>query len=148
MSEDRRRILEMLAEGKISVAEADELLTAFEAREAGDQPPPEDGSAALTVPSKPRPKYLRVLVEPTENNPKGDRVNIRVPVGLLRAGVKLASVMPGETQGKVGLALKDKGIDLDMKGLTSEQVDDLVECLAELTVDVDSDKEKVRIFCE
>ncbi|MFQ5808628.1 MAG: hypothetical protein ACE5JM_03325 [Armatimonadota bacterium] len=148
MSEDRRRILKMLAEGKISVAEADELLSAFEAREAGAQLPPEEESAALTVRPKPAPKYLRVLVEPAEDNPKGDRVNIRVPIGLLRAGVKLASVMPGETQGKVGLALKDKGIDLDMKGLTPEQVDDLVERLSELTVDVDSDKEKVRIFCE
>ena len=89
-----------------------------------------------------------MLVEPSADNPKGERVNIRVPVGLLRAGVKLASVLPGEAQDKVGIALKDKGINLDMKGLTSEQFDELVESLAELSVDVDGDKEKVRIFCE
>jgi hypothetical protein len=148
MSEDRRRILKMLAEGKITVDEADGLLTAFAAREAQAHPSPEEDSGALPIESRAKPKYVRVLVEPSEGNPKGDRVNIRVPVGLLRAGVKLASLMPSEAQNKVALALKDKGINLDMKGLTPEQFDELVECLAELSVEVDGEKEKVRVFCE
>ena len=146
MSEDRRRILKMVAEEKISVSEADELLTALESPDSST----ETTSIADAPDSAPKgsPKYLRIVVEPAKDNPHGDRVNIRVPIGFLRAGVKLASVMPGETQEKVGFALKNKGIDLDMKGLTPEQVDELIECLAELSVDVDSDKEKVRIFCE
>jgi hypothetical protein len=146
MSEDRRRILKMVAEGKITVSEADDLLTALESPDSSMEMTPE--AHAPDSISKGSPKYLRIVVEPATDNPRGDRVNIRVPIGFLRAGVKLASVMPGETQDKVGFALKDKGIDLDMKGLTPEQVDDLVECLAELSVDVDTDKEKVRIFCE
>ena len=63
MNEQRRQILEMLAEGKITAAEADSLIAALE-REQPTQVRPAAGG--------PRPKYLRVLTEWTEGATQGD----------------------------------------------------------------------------
>jgi len=43
-----------------------------------------------------------------------EKVNIRIPFQLLRAGIKLASVVPVDVQGKVNDALKEKGINIDL----------------------------------
>ena len=70
-------------------------------------------------------------------------MNIRVPLSILRTGMKLLGVIPPQVAQK----LAEKGIDLsalrDLKG------GELVDELRELHVDVDSKNgEKVRIFCE
>jgi hypothetical protein len=89
MSEQRRQILEMPAEGKITADEAERLTGALER----ERPEPLPGVASRP---KSRPKYLRVVVNATDD-PGGDgasRVNIRVPLQLLRAGVRLTSLIP------------------------------------------------------
>jgi len=144
MSEERRRILDMVAAGKISVAEAEQLLDAL--GDSADEAGGAEASAPAGKGGKRPPKFLRVLVESED----GDRVNVRVPVKLLRAGIKLGAVMPGDAQKKVEKALKDKGIDLNLTDVKSAgAIDELIEQLGELSVDVeDSDGDKVRIFCE
>jgi hypothetical protein len=82
-------------------------------------------------------KYLRVVVD------GGDKVNIRVPIALIRTGIKLTTLMPLSASKN----LSEHGIDLsqfnDLHG------DDLVEALGELKVDVDSeDGDTIRVFCE
>ncbi len=141
MNEERRKILEILAQGKISVDEAEKLLAAiFE---------PESESEAREKPEKKGfPKYLRVVVEPGPGSRKGEKVNIRVPFSLIRAGIKLASVVPVDVQGKVNEHLKEKGVNLDLSNITPDNLEELLRHLNELEVDVDSKEEKVRIFCE
>ena len=51
------------------------------------------------------PKYLYVTVEPKEGK-KAERVNIRVPFSLFRAGIKFASLIPEEAQEKVSSAMQ------------------------------------------
>ncbi len=73
----------------------------------------------------------------------GDKVNIRVPLALVRTGIKLTSMLPEHASEKI----KDHGIDLSQ--LSDLQGDELLKALEELTVDVDSsDGDTVRIFCE
>lgn len=137
MSEDKRKILEMLADGKINVGEAERLLTAL--GESADEP--------STSRTKSSPKYLRVLVEPTDDNPKGERVNVRVPMNLIRAGLKLASFIPAHAQLKVNEALKEKGIEMDFTTIKPQELEELVVHLNDLQVEVDGE-EKVRVYCE
>jgi predicted RNA-binding protein associated with RNAse of E/G family len=87
------------------------------------------------------------LVEPKPDNEKGERVNIRVPINLIRAGLKWASFIPNHSQKKVGDALKEKGINVDLGTLTPDDLDGLIINLNDLQVDVDGD-EVVKIFCE
>ena len=146
MGEERQRILRMLSEGKISVAEAESLLDAVEPT-AGDVPAVESGEA--TGPVKPRrPKYLRIQVEDLNEEGRGERVNIRVPLALLRAGLKLSNLMPKDALQKVHDVIDEKGIKLDLTDDKSGTADELIHHLAELTVDVDDRGERVRVFCE
>jgi len=142
MSEQRRQVLEMLAEGKVTADEAERLIAALER----DQPAP---SQPVAVRDKPRPKYLRVVVEDSSSDgSEPTRVNIRVPLQLLRAGVRLASIIPPRALTRVNEELSKSGIPIDLTELKPQQLEDLVEHLDDLTIDVDDPTATVRIFCD
>jgi hypothetical protein len=85
-----------------------------------------------------------VLVEGDE-----DKVNVRVPFQLIRAGMRLAALIPAAAHGPVNRALQEHGIDVDISKLKPEDLEDLVEHLRDLAVDVENTRgEKVRVFCE
>jgi hypothetical protein len=158
MNENRRQILEMLAAGKITADEAERLITALESGSGttvGDYSGPvsrANGGNAATV--KTRAKYLRVLVEADEEmtGMKGPTtVNVRVPMQLLRAGVRLASLIPPQAHDKLDEALSSHGVPLTLSQIKPENLEELIDHLEDLTVDVntsDEGKTKVRVFCE
>jgi hypothetical protein len=88
------------------------------------------------------------VVEPGPESVKSEKVNIRVLFNLLRAGIKLASLVPVDAQGKVNQHLKEKGVNLDLSNITPDNLEELLIHLNDLTVDVDSKEERIRIFCE
>ena len=134
MAETRKKILAMLAEGKISVDEASQLLEKVNGA-SPEEPGPRQGETA--VPKNPR--YLRITV----NSSDGDKVNVRVPLSLIKTGIKLGALMPKEA----AEAVSEKGIDLSILAKLDENA--LAEALSELQVDVDSsDGDVVRIFAE
>ncbi len=145
MSEDRRSILTMLAEGKITADEADRLLAALERQHQGVLP---GAGLAPADHNRPKPKYLRVTVDTDEADDGPTKVNIRVPMQLLRAGVRLSSVIPPAAREKVNAAMAENGVPFDINALKPENLEELVEQLNDLTVDVDQERTKVRIFCE
>jgi hypothetical protein len=142
MTENRRQILNMLSEGKISVAEAERLLTLLEQPPSGRP----SGSGAREGGKTP-PKYLRVVVE--EDGESGsERVNIRIPMALIRSGVKLAALIPREATNRVNEKLQEKGIGIDVGNLKVEDLEQLVDAMAEMEVDAQDGKKHVRIFME
>jgi len=138
MSEERIKILEMLSEGKITAEEADRLLAAL----SGEKKSSPAGTEKTGF-----PKYLRVVVEPGSSGNNHDRVNIRVPLKLIRAGLKLASFIPKDAQHKVNEALQEKGIETDFSKIKPEDLDEILRQLDDLSVDVEG-KETVKIYCE
>ena len=148
MSEHRRQILEMLSEGKVNADEAERLISASEGPSSLSSEP---GSASA---GKSRPKYLRVQVDSEDDGGRDGptKVNVRVPMQLLRAGVKLAYLLPAAAMQKANLAMLEKGIPVDLTQIKPENLEELVEQLSDLTVDVDqkdaNSKVKVRVFCE
>jgi hypothetical protein len=140
MNEQRRQILEMLAEGKITADEAESLIAALE-RDAPDPPP--------AAPAR-KPKYLRVTVSSADNF-GGDgpgRVNVRVPLQLLRAGVKLASLIPPQALSQANEGLARSGVPIDLTQLKPQHIEELIEQLDDITVDLDQPDAKVQIYCE
>ena len=132
----------MLAEGKITVEEAERLLSLV------DQPAGADtGGTENSEVRKPAPKYLRVVIG-NGDDPQSEHVNIRVPMGLIRAGVKLASVLPSNATSKVNEKLKEKGVAIDLGKIKAEDLENLVDSLSDLEVDIQDGKEKVRIYVE
>ncbi len=147
MTENKKKILEMLADKKISIDDAYRLLSVIDTEGGGQEsiPKVEPGTKA-------RPKYLRVSIAPDpekENTENVDRVNVRVPMSLIRAGIKLTALIPPEALDKVNGALKEKGINFDVRSVKSEDIEELIEALGELEVDVISGRgEKVKVYVE
>lgn len=137
MNEERKKVLEMLAEGKISVDEAERLLEALKKKGTESSP-----QTALTESLNNLPKYLFVKVDAVD----GDKVNIRVPLKLVKAGIKLQALLPQDAQDKINAKLNEKGIDLE--DFKAENFKDILDALAEFEVNVDDKKgDKVRIYC-
>lgn len=143
MNEQRRQVLQLLAEGTVTADEAERLISALE-REQSESP-----TGAGPDP-RPRPKYLRVVVNAAESS-EGDgpsRVNVRIPLQLLRAGVRLASVIPPQALTKVNAELSRSGVPVDLTELKPQHVEELIDHLDEVTVDVDDPSAQVQVFCE
>ena len=153
MNEHRRQILEMLSAGKITADEAERLLAALQRNDSASTASSETSPVA-------RAKYLRVLVDSDNGGshpPQGPlKVNIRVPMQLLRAGVRLAGLIPPQAREHVNDALRAKGIPFDLSQIKPDNLEELVDHLNDLTIDVDTggrngygnEKVKVRVFCE
>jgi len=144
MSENRTRILEMLAEKKITVDEAERLLAV-----AGNEEKTETTYTPASTTNNKVPKFLRVVVEPGpgQGAEDVDKVNVRVPMSLIRAGMKLTSLIPPQASDKMNEAMREKGIDFDLRNMKPEDLEDLINALSDLEVDVDG-KTKVRVFAE
>jgi hypothetical protein len=149
MTEERRQILEMLAEGKINADEADRLLGAL-----NGAPSTSTSTATATAPAptpKAAPKYVRVMVDAKEGkHDKPVHVNVRVPIALLRAGVRFASLIPARAQERVNEALREQGMDIDIRQIKPENINELIDQLQDLSIDVDHEQDdvKIRVFCE
>lgn len=151
MNEERRAILEMLAGGKITADEAERLLAALEPRTTASG----GGSATAAGATKPRPKYLRVVVEADETMTglKGGPtvVNVRVPMQLLRAGVRLAGLIPVQAHDQLDEAFSKHGVPITLSQIKPENLEELIDYLEDLTVDVDGkdgNTTKVKVYCE
>ena len=140
MNEQRKDILDMLAEGKITAEEAEQLIAALER----DQPP---AASSLDARPKGKAKYLRVVVDALDSG-EPTRVNVRVPLQLLRAGVQLAALIPAQALDRANAEMSKSGVPFDLTQLKPEQLEALVEHLDEMTVEVDAPDAKVRVFCE
>jgi hypothetical protein len=146
MTQARRDILEMLVAGKITADEADRLMAAIENAPASASASTVDSAVAS---SRPKPKYLRVLVQDHGRHGNPVNVNVRVPMQLLRAGVKLAGLIPQPAMDKANIAMGAKGVHIDLSQIKPENLDELVDQLSDLTVDVDeTEGAQVRVFCE
>ena len=145
MNENRRRILEMLAAGQINADQAERLIAALE-----KEPPAASPGDSSESRQKAWPKYLRVVVEAEEGHHSDGpaKVNVRVPMQLLRAGVKLASIIPPQARVKVNEALHERGVELDLSQITPENLEELIYQLKDLTVDIGDKNNKVKVFCE
>jgi hypothetical protein len=161
MNENRRQILNMLAANKITADEAERLLAALESNgspeafAAGSASGSTNGNGIKADSPKSNAKYLRVLVEAEEgiDGTKGPTtVNIRVPMQLLRAGVRLASLIPVQAHQHLDEALSQHGVPLTLSQIKPENLEELIDHLGDLTIDVAAKENhsnvKVRVFSE
>lgn len=141
LAEERRRILNLLAEGKLDATAAENLLDALASK------PPAPANAQDEVLCD--PKFLRVVVDGHTDEHGMGKVNVRVPFSLIRAGVRLAALLPMAVHEPINRALRENGVGIDISKIKPENLEDLVTHLRELAIDVEGGNgEKVRVFCE
>ncbi len=119
MQEERRKILEMVQSGTISADEASQLLDALRDQEETARR------------HRRRPRWVRIRV--TDTNADKVRVNLTLPVGLVRAGLRAG----GSIAGVEGL---------DTAGL--EEMLDRGEIGHLLDIQDEADGERIEIFVE
>jgi hypothetical protein len=139
---NKRKILEMVAEKKITVDEAERLLSLV-----GKEP---SATGNEVKENKIPPRYLRVVIQPTAQaaTAEAERVNIRVPVTLLRAGMRLASVIPPSAYNQIDSAFREKGVEFDLRNLKAEDFDSLIAALNDLEVNIENSRQTVHIYAE
>lgn len=143
MDSNQRKILEMLADKKITVEEAERLMSLLHT-ESG----PEETRQAKET--KNRLRYLRIEVKPGPHcmAEEQENVNIRVPFALIRAGMKLGAVIPPSAYDQVNSAMKDKGIEFDLRNIKAENLEEVLANLNDLEVDVHNGKQTLHIYAE
>ena len=145
MSVDRSRILDLLAAGKITAEEAERLLDALDARKGAAA-----ASAESAVKGDPKPliaalpKYLYVKVLAANR----DNVNVKIPIVLLRSGLKLTSLIPPLAMDKINETMTEHGMSVDFNNFKPEDIDELIGALRETEVNVDTQNgDTVRVYC-
>jgi Na+-transporting NADH:ubiquinone oxidoreductase subunit NqrF len=131
----------MLAAGKINADEAERLLAALENGTA-------QASTAAGGDGKTKAKYIHVEVDSENGGKAPTKVNIRVPMQLLRSGVRLAGLIPVQAREHVEEAMRKNGVAMDLSSIRPENLEEIVDQLQDLTIAVDDDNAKVRIYAE
>lgn len=147
MSAETKKVLEMLAAGKISAEDAERLLDklsgAAQANESGTtdaQNAARTSTGAQTAAQgAKRPRYLRIQVE----RPGRHEVNLRVPLSLARGGRHWMASLPSSVVEK----LSEHGIDFGSLGAVSDE--EFQAALDRINVDIQKGNgKKVRIYAE
>ncbi len=108
MSEERKKILKMVAEGKITADEADRLLGAL--RE-----------------SDTRGRFLKVRVTDRQRNRAKARIDI--PIGVVKAALKIGTLFKGVIP--EGQTVKVQGRDINLDNVTPEMIETIIAELGE-----------------
>ena len=149
-TDERRRVLDMLAQGKLTVEEADQLLRALDARR-------DDGSAATDAAGDATPpRWVRIQVlKPSKEGRDAKEVNIRVPIAVVRGGMRLGAIIATFAGEKAAQRMKERGVDLDLSKINTDfskmngaEFDAFMKSLDEMNIQVDDGKSQVRITCE
>lgn len=111
MSEEKRRILDMIQAGKITAAEGMELFAALEEGEQKEVP---------AVSQRLSNRFLRVRVDNAKS-----KVNVNVPLGLLKATSKLVNMGMGFIPEEARLEMQKKGVDVSK--IDFEELVDLID---------------------
>ncbi|NOR17611.1 hypothetical protein GQ543_07895 [candidate division WOR-3 bacterium] len=108
MSEERKKILNMVAEGKLTPEEADRLLGALKESEE-------------------KTKFFHVRVY-NKNNDK-TKVKIDIPIGVLKLASKIGTAFKGVVP--EGFKVNIHGKEISMDEFTPEMIDKIVEEITE-----------------
>ena len=143
MSDETRRVLDLLAQGKITVDEAHQLLRALNERVHRS-----DAGSQAEAADRPKPRFIRIHVhKPGRDGRAPKDVNIRVPLAVVRGGMRLGTMIPGWQEWMQARA-RERGTDVELGTLDPEAIESLLRDAGEMNIDVSGTGEQVRITLE
>lgn len=143
MNDDVRRVLELLAQGKVTVDEAEQLLRALK-----DQSARADSAAKEEAGATARRRFIRISVHKPGTQGRQDKdVNIRVPMAVVRGGLRLGTMIPG-FNASMNAHLRERGVDIDLSKIDPAMIESVLAEMGELNIDVGHSGEQVRITYE
>ncbi len=139
-----RRVLQLLAQGKITVDDADALLRALQRDDAA----PADDAAGPGASGDASPKWIRFTIEKQRDGQPPKTFTIRTPIAAARSGLKLGAMFKRFASQPFAERLRQEGIDVDFSKLDVSQLDTLFAEMNEMEMDVDGGRTKIRLRCE
>lgn len=92
------------------------------------------------------PKYIHLSVTPNNENDYNG-VKMKVPFGIVKAGVKLSKILPKKAMDKLNRKMEDNGMDfLNLEDINSENFEEIFCNFKGLSIDVEGEKEQVSIL--
>ncbi len=150
-TDDTRRILDMLSQGKITVDEADRLIKAMSAER-----PAESATADSATDAK-RARWVRINIhKPAKDDAHRPKdVNIRVPIAVVKGGIRLGAIIGTFAGEKAARRMKARGLDIDLAAINRDlsqmngpEFDEFLRSLNDTNIEIDDGKAQVRITCE
>ncbi|HKL43256.1 MAG TPA: hypothetical protein VJ962_11800 [Clostridia bacterium] len=129
MSSERKKILEMLEEGKITSKEAADLLEAVDDST-------ENNNEVSTLSRSYSKKYLKIRVFEAE---KESKVNLNIPIKLVKLGISFASKLNSKIE---GVQISNAEIDIILEAIDNEIEGEI------LSIDADDGRTRVKIYIE
>ena len=151
-TDDTRRILDMLSQGKITVDEADRLL-----RAVSTDVPVETASADAASDGRARPRWIRINIhKPAKDEAHRPKdMNIRVPIAVVKGGMRLGALIGTFAGEKAARRMKAQGLDIDLAKINSDlsqmngpEFDEFLRSLNDTNIEIDDGKAQVRITAE
>jgi hypothetical protein len=151
-TDDTRRILDMLSQGKITVDEADRLLNAISL-----DTPADTASADAASEGGARRRWFRINIHKPANEhrhqPKD--VNIRVPIAVVKGGMRLGAIIATFAGEKAAQRMKARGLDLDLSTINGDlsrmngaEFDSFLKTFDDMNIEIDDGQSQVRITAE
>ena len=145
MNHSRKRVLDLLSKGAISSDEAERLLEQLDGHETERRP--DEGSVA-GMDRNGEPNYLCIKTEPKgEAAETEEPVEIRIPLVLVRAGMKLGWLIPESKREILSDSLDNHGIGIDLNSLDKSSLAEFVGALSKNPININTKYENVRIYC-
>jgi len=149
-TDDIRRVLDLLSQGKITVDEADRLIKAMSAdRTTAAEDTGSDNRTAA--------RWFRITIHKpaTDQTHKPKDLNIRVPIAVVKGGMRLGAIIATFAGEKAAQRMKERGVDLDLATINGDfsrmngaEFDSFLRSLDEMNIEVDDGKSQVRITTE
>jgi hypothetical protein len=151
-TDDTRRILDLLSQGKITVDDADRLIKAMSA----------DVPAGTTVTETAadggqRARWFRINIRKPASDQahKPKDVNIRVPIAVVKGGMRLGAIIATFAGEKAALRMKQRGLDLDLSTINGDlsrmngaEFEAFLKSLDDMNIEIDDGRSTVRITAE
>ena len=150
-TDDTRRILDMLSQGKITVDEADRLIKALNTNQ-----PAEAAAAEPATGARPA-RWFRINIhKPAKDEAHRPKdVNIRVPIAVVKGGMRLGAIIGTFAGEKAARRMKARGLDIDLAAINSDlsqmngpEFDEFLRSLNDTNIEIDDGKAQVRITAE
>ena len=98
---------------------------------------------------RPKARWLRISIHKTGKEGHRDKdVNIRVPIAIVKTGMRLGALIPGLAGDQVARKMREKGLDVDFTKLDAAAIESVLKGLSDTNIEIDDGKAQVRITCE
>ncbi|MDX9810304.1 MAG: hypothetical protein RBT04_09155 [Sphaerochaetaceae bacterium] len=139
MEEGRMKILQMLSEAKITAEEAAKLLDALDQNSETRDTQESQGKET-------RSKLLYISVHRKDSLDSKD-VQIKIPTAIIQSGIQFKSFIPKSAREHLGDSIELNGEEFSFNDIDKEQMDYIFSAMQENSIDIETERATVRMYC-